>query len=107
MKSFMISVMASAMLLVGCQSYDRVASYMKDPVVSDVKVGMTHDQVKSIAGKPLNEVRLVNAQGSCQNYAVAVHDGKSQAYFVSFDQHGRVMNKGFQSCNDYDQAHFS
>jgi hypothetical protein len=29
-------------------------------------------------------------------------DGKQQTYFVSYNDTGRVMNYGFQSCKDYD-----
>lgn len=38
-------------ILAGCTTYDRAASYVNEPVVSDVKVGMTKQQVRAIAGR--------------------------------------------------------
>ncbi|WP_351252182.1 osmotically-inducible lipoprotein OsmE, partial [Streptomyces sp. NPDC001851] len=63
-------------ILAGCTTYDRAASYVNEPVVSDVKVGMTKQQVRAIAGPPSTTATLVHAQGTCDTYAVAPRDGK-------------------------------
>ncbi len=102
-KKMLIIVATAVSVLAGCQTYDRAASYVKEPVVSDVKVGMTKAQVRAIAGPPSTEATLVHAKGTCQTYAVAPRDGKAQTYFVSFNDTGHVMNKGYQSCSDYDK----
>ncbi|WP_411704387.1 osmotically-inducible lipoprotein OsmE [Edaphovirga cremea] len=93
----------SISILSGCTAYDRASSYVAEPVVSDVKVGMTREQVRQIAGPPSTTATLVHAKGTCETYAVAPRDGKAQTYFVSFNETGHVMNKGFQSCAEYDQ----
>ncbi|MBU9810544.1 osmotically-inducible lipoprotein OsmE [Rahnella sp. C60] len=102
-KKMLLVVATAVSVLAGCQTYDRAASYVKEPVVSDVKVGMTKSQVRAIAGPPSTEATLIHAKGTCQTYAVAPRDGKAQTYFVSFNDTGHVMNKGYQSCSDYDK----
>ncbi|OMQ24660.1 osmotically-inducible lipoprotein OsmE [Serratia oryzae] len=97
-----VSIAAAFSVLAGCTAYDRAASYVKEPVVSDVKVGMTRQQVRAIAGPPSTSATLIHAKGTCDTYAVAPHDGKAQTYFVSFNEMGHVMNKGYQSCSEYD-----
>ncbi|CAI0713523.1 DNA-binding transcriptional activator OsmE [Serratia quinivorans] len=97
-----ICTAATFTLLAGCTAYDRAASYVQEPVVSDVKVGMTKQQVRAIAGPPSTTATLVHAQGTCDTYAVAPRDGKVQTYFVSYSDTGHVMNKGYQTCSDYD-----
>jgi len=105
MKSKLITMVAGGALLAvlsGCTAYDRAASYVTSPVVSDVKVGMTKEQVRAIAGAPSTDATLIHAKGTCQTYAVAPRDGKVQTYFVSYNEAGKVMNKGYQTCSDYD-----
>ncbi|QCR36501.1 osmotically-inducible lipoprotein OsmE [Nissabacter sp. SGAir0207] len=102
-KTLLMAAMGAVTLLSGCTAYDRAASYVDEPVVSDVKVGMTRAQVRAIAGPPSTDATLVHAKGTCSTYAVKPRDGKAQTYFVSFDETGHVMNKGYQSCSDYDK----
>lgn len=104
MKKLVLAVctVAAFSVLAGCTAYDRAASYVKEPVVSDVKVGMTKQQVRAIAGQPSTSVTLIHAKGTCDTYAVAPRDGKVQTYFVSYNDTGHVMNKGYQSCSEYD-----
>ncbi len=97
-----VSTAAAFSLLAGCTAYDRATSYVKEPVVSDVKVGMTKQQVRAIAGPPSTSATLIHANGTCDTYAVAPRDGKAQTYFVSYNDTGHVMNKGYQSCAEYD-----
>lgn len=93
---------AAALTLSGCTTYDRAESYVTKPVVKDVKKGMTRDQVRQIAGTPSTEITMVHARGTCQTYVLGQRDGKAQTYFVSYNDTGRVMNYGFQSCAEYD-----
>ncbi|MFS2223702.1 osmotically-inducible lipoprotein OsmE [Pantoea sp. B65] len=89
-------------VLSGCTAYDRAESYVTKPVVQDVKKGMTREQVRQVAGAPSTEITMVHARGTCQTYVLGQRDGKVQTYFVSYNDTGRVMNYGFQSCKDYD-----
>lgn len=93
---------AGAVLLAGCSAYNRAESSFTEPVVKSVKTGQTKQQVVQIAGAPASEVRLKNARGVCSNYLLKNRDGTAQNYFVSFDETGHVLNKGFQSCEAYD-----
>lgn len=93
---------AGAILLSGCSAYNRAESTLTDPVVKNVKTGQTRQQVLQVAGTPASDVRLKNARGTCFNYLLKNRDGTAQNYFVSFDERGLVINKGFQSCEAYD-----
>ncbi|WP_315707458.1 osmotically-inducible lipoprotein OsmE [Brenneria uluponensis] len=95
-------IAAGAVMLSGCTAYNRAENYLTKPVVRDVNKGMTRQQVNQIAGSPSTTVTMVNARGTCDTYILGTHDGKVQHYFVSFDETGHVMNKGFQSCQEYD-----
>ena len=55
-------------LLAGCTAYDRTADQFTQPVVKDVKKGMSRTQVQQIAGKPSSEVSMIHARGTCQTY---------------------------------------
>ncbi|CPR20439.1 Osmotically inducible lipoprotein E precursor [Brenneria goodwinii] len=72
--------------------------------MKDVKTGMTKQQVLQIAGPGSTEVRMRNARGTCSNYLLKNRDGTAQSYFVSYDETGHVLNKGFQSCEAYDTS---
>ncbi len=89
-------------LLSGCSTWDRAESYVTKPVVQDVKKGMTRQQVHDVAGAPATEITMVHARGTCETYVLKERDGKLQTYFVSYNDTGRVMNYGFQSCKEYD-----
>ncbi|MCV9877282.1 osmotically-inducible lipoprotein OsmE [Brenneria izbisi] len=95
-------VAAGAVFLSGCSAYNKAESYVNEPVVKDVKVGMTKQQVHQIAGSGSTERRMVNATGTCSDYVLKNRDGTAQSYFVSYDETGYVRNKGFQSCQAYD-----
>ncbi|NIG17589.1 osmotically-inducible lipoprotein OsmE [Pantoea sp. Al-1710] len=97
-----IAAAVTLVALSGCTTYDKAESYVTKPVVKDVKKGMTRDQVRQIAGAPSTEITMVHARGTCQTYILGERDGKAQTYFVSYNDVGRVMNYGFQSCKDYD-----
>jgi osmotically inducible lipoprotein OsmE len=100
-----LGCIAAAMTLAalsGCTTYDRAESYVTKPVVKDVKKGMTREQVRQIAGPASTEVTMAHARGTCQTYVIGERDGKMQTYFVSYNDTGRVMNYGFQSCKEYD-----
>ncbi|MBW1251611.1 osmotically-inducible lipoprotein OsmE [Pantoea allii] len=88
--------------LSGCTTYDRAESFVTKPVVKDVKKGMTREQVRQIAGPAATEITMVHARGTCQSYVIGEREGKPQTYFVSYNDTGRVMNYGFQSCAEYD-----
>lgn len=98
----LFSAVAAVTLLASCTAYDRTADQFTQPVVKDVKKGMTRAQVRQLAGKPSSEVRMIYAHGTCQNYILRHKDGQVETYFVSLDDTGHVMNSGYQSCAEYD-----
>ncbi|QUG75419.1 osmotically-inducible lipoprotein OsmE [Erwinia sp. E602] len=98
----LIGAAVTLAVLSGCTAYDRAESYVTKPVVQDVKKGMTRAQVRDLAGPPATEITMVHARGTCQTYVLKERDGKTQTYFVSYNDTGRVMNYGFQSCKEYD-----
>ncbi|MEH2921154.1 osmotically-inducible lipoprotein OsmE [Samsonia erythrinae] len=100
-KLLLCMAVTSAVLLAGCSAYNKAESYVNEPVVKDVKVGMTKQQVHQIAGGG-TERPLVNAKGTCSDYLLKNRDGTAQNYFVSYNETGHVLNKGFQSCQAYD-----
>lgn len=93
---------AALTILAGCTAYDRTTDQFTQPVVKDVKKGMSRDQVAQIAGKPASEVTMIHARGTCQTYILGQRDGKQETYFVALDQTGHVINSGYQTCAEYD-----
>lgn len=93
---------AIATLLAGCTAYDRTKDLVTEPVVKDVKKGMTRAQVLEIAGKPSSEVSMIHAKGTCQTYILGKRNNNIETYFVALDDTGHVMNSGYQSCAEYD-----
>ncbi|MEO3988925.1 osmotically-inducible lipoprotein OsmE [Pseudocitrobacter cyperus] len=89
-------------MLAGCTTYDRTKDQFTQPVVKDVKKGMSRSQVAQIAGKPSSEITMVHARGTCQTYILGQRDGKTETYFVALDDTGHVMNSGYQTCAEYD-----
>lgn len=97
-----ISAAAAISFFSGCTAYDRADGYLNKPVVSDVKKGMTKEQARAISGVPATSSTMINARGTCDSYVLGNRDGKPIDYFVSYDETGKVLNKGFQSCQEYD-----
>ena len=62
------------------------------PVVKDVKKGMSRAQVAQIAGKPSSEVSMIHARGTCQTYILGQRDGKAETYFVALDDTGTCQS---------------
>jgi len=98
----MLGAAAVMTLLAGCTAYDRTADQFKEPVVKDVKKGMSRAQVQQLAGKPSSEVTMTHARGTCQTYILGQRDGKTETYFVALDDTGHVINSGYQTCAEYD-----
>ncbi|MBJ3815593.1 osmotically-inducible lipoprotein OsmE [Shimwellia pseudoproteus] len=93
---------AALAMLAGCTAYDRTADQFTQPVVKDVKKGMTRAQVAQIAGKPSSEITMIHARGTCQTYILGQRNGKVETYFVALNDTGHVMNTGYQTCAEYD-----
>jgi len=98
----MLGAAAVMTLLAGCTAYDSTADQVKEPVVKDVKKGMSRAQVQQLAGKPSSEVTMIHARGTCQTYILGQRDGKTETYFVALDDTGHVINSGYQTCAEYD-----
>lgn len=98
----MVAVVGSV-LLSGCNTYKRAESYLTEPVVKNVKKGMSRQQVHNIAGHPATSINMTFARGSCETYVIGeAADKKPLTYFVSYTEGGHVLNYGFQSCAEYD-----
>lgn len=97
-----LSAAAVMTMLAGCTAYDRTKDQFVEPVVKDVKKGMSRAQVAQIAGKPSSEVSMIHARGTCQTYILGQRDGKAETYFVALDDTGHVINSGYQTCAEYD-----
>lgn len=57
-----LSAAAVMTMLAGCTAYDRTKDQFVEPVVKDVKKGMSRAQVAQIAGKPSSEVSMIHAR---------------------------------------------
>lgn len=73
-----LSAAAVMTMLAGCTAYDRTKDQFVEPVVKDVKKGMSRAQVAQIAGKPSSEVSMIHARGTCQTYILGQRDGKAK-----------------------------
>lgn len=103
-KKFTALIASAALLslLAGCTAYDRTKDLVTEPVVKDVKKGMSRSQVMQLAGKPVSEVTMSHAKGTCQTYILGERNGKVDTYFVALNDTGHVMNSGYQTCAEYD-----
>ncbi len=98
----LLGAAAALAMLAGCTAYDRTTDQFTQPVVKDVKKGMSRSQVMQVAGKPSSEVSMIHARGTCQTYILGQRDGKAETYFVALDDTGHVINSGYQTCAEYD-----
>lgn len=99
----LLAASVTLLALSGCTTYHQATSYFTQPVVKDVKKGMTHDQVHAIAGIPATQINLTFARGTCETYIIGKGSkGAPLTYFVSYGDNQRVLNYGFQSCKEYD-----
>lgn len=97
-----LSAAAVLAMLAGCTAYDRTKDQFSEPVVKDVKKGMSREQVRQIAGNPSTEINMIHARGTCQTYVLGQRNGKAETYFVALDETGHVLNSGYQTCAEYD-----
>ncbi|MCQ4271566.1 osmotically-inducible lipoprotein OsmE [Pseudomonas kuykendallii] len=74
-------------------------TYRHEPLVEQVKIGMTKEQALALGGPASSEMGRTVYPGSCNNY-VLNHDGKEQPYYVAFDANDRVQDKGFLTCKE-------
>lgn len=75
-------------------------TYRHEPLVEKVEDGMTKEQVLTIGGPPSTEIQRTVHPGTCNNY-VLNKEGHQQAYYVSFNDAGRVDSKGFMTCEQW------
>lgn len=75
-------------------------TYSHEPLVDQVKDGMSKQQVLNIGGTPSSVLKRNDTQGSCNNYVLS-HDGHQQLYYVNFDRQGHVDSKGFMTCEQH------
>ncbi|MCF7531852.1 osmotically-inducible lipoprotein OsmE [Pseudomonas petrae] len=101
-----LAVVISMAALAGCASTTLpnpvdYATYRNEPLVKQVEEGMTKEQVLTIGGTPSTAIQRRAHPGTCNNY-VLNREGHQQAYYVTFDNNGRVNSKGFMTCEQRD-----
>ncbi len=72
-------------------------TYRGEPLVKDVKHGMSQERVLALGGEPSSVTPRTARPGLCQEY-VLYHDGHETPYYVTFDSSGHVDGKGFLTC---------
>lgn len=104
------SLLALLMLasLAGCASNTKVqnpvnyVTFRDAPLVHDVDKGMSKEQVLRIGGTPSSTQKRAKGLGSCNSY-ILNKDGQQQAYYISFDNTGKVDGKGFMTCSELER----
>ncbi|WP_043307775.1 osmotically-inducible lipoprotein OsmE [Pseudomonas sp. ML96] len=103
MNKHTLAVLALAGVVGGCSTMENpvdYATYAEQPLVQQVRDGMTKDEVLTIGGPPSSEVQNTVTAGTCNNY-ILNEEGKEQPYYVTFDANGRVEGKGFMTCEQH------
>ncbi|UVJ45896.1 osmotically-inducible lipoprotein OsmE [Pseudomonas sp. LS1212] len=77
-------------------------AYRDQPLVAQVKKGMSKQQVLRIGGQPLAEVARTQAPGSCFDYRLS-QASQQQPYHVSFDVADSVDHQGFKTCDQWSE----
>lgn len=77
--------------------------YHDQPLVAQVKKGMSKQQVLDIGGQPVSVSKRSVNPGSCLDY-LFTKDGKQQPYHVSLDAADKVDHKGFLDCAGREHA---
>lgn len=93
-------------LLSACSSHvqnpvDRV-TFRDQPLVKDVRKGMSEEQVLTLGGKPSSSMTRTVNPGLCHDYILS-HNGEKQPYYVSLDSTGHVDGKGFLTCKQMEE----
>ncbi len=89
-------------ILTGCSTPPKQI-YRDQPLVAQVKKGMSKQQVLDIGGQPVSVSKRSVNPGTCLDY-LFTKDGQQQPYHVSLDAAGKVDHKGFVSCAGREQA---
>jgi len=98
-----LAALAVAAATAGCSTMENpvdYATYRDEPLVQNVRDGMTKEEVLTIGGPPSAEVQNTVTAGTCNNYILNV-DGNEQPYYVTFDANARVEGKGFMTCEQH------
>ncbi|MCY1280839.1 hypothetical protein D9M68_342360 [compost metagenome] len=77
-------------------------TYRDEPLVAQVRQGMSIEQVRRIGGAPLATTARRASPGSCDDYRLA----GAQPYHVAFDADGRVARTGFIDCAAFERADY-
>jgi osmotically inducible lipoprotein OsmE len=101
-----LALAAGIVMLAGCayrpsNPVDYV-TYRHEPLVEQVKTGMSKQQALTLGGPPSSEMQRTTAAGTCNNYVLS-KDGKEQAYYISFNASDVVDGKGFMTCQQMER----
>lgn len=98
----LLTTLAVLAVLTGCSPPPKQI-YQDQPLVAQVKKGMSKQQVIDIGGPPLSVSKRSVNPGSCLDYRFT-KDGQQQAYHVSLDAADKVDHKGFVNCAGREHA---
>jgi osmotically inducible lipoprotein OsmE len=98
----LLTTLAILAVLTGCSTPPKQI-YRDQPLVVQVKKGMSKQQVLDIGGQPVSVSKRSINPGSCLDY-LFTKDGRQQAYHVSLDAADKVDHKGFVNCAGREHA---
>ena len=98
----LLATLAVLAVLTGCTTPLKQI-YRDQPLVAQIKKGMSKQQVLDIGGQPVSVSKRSVNPGSCLDY-LFTKDGQQQAYHVSLDASNKVDHKGFVDCAGRERA---
>ncbi|MBM7062260.1 osmotically-inducible lipoprotein OsmE [Pseudomonas sp. UL073] len=81
------------------------STYQNEPLVAQVRPGMSREQVHQLGGAPLASVPRKIAAGTCDDYQLG-RSGAATTYYVAYDASGKVQSTGFTNCNGFEHAEY-
>lgn len=99
----LLATLAVLAVLTGCTTTPLKQIYRDQPLVAQVKKGMSKQQVLDIGGQPVSVSKRSVNPGSCLDY-LFTRNRQQQPYHVSLDAADKVDHKGFLNCAGREHA---
>jgi osmotically inducible lipoprotein OsmE len=99
-----LAVLAILAVLTGCTAPSQKQVYRDQPLVAQIRPGMSKQQVLDIGGQPLAVSKRTIYPGSCLDYLFSKSGQQQQTYHVSLNAADQVDHKGFLSCAGRERA---
>ncbi len=98
-----LGVTVALTLLAGCTAYDRTKDQFTQPVVKDVKKGMSRQQSECRSPANLQRKSPWSMPAAPARPISSVNEMvKLKPTLWPLDETGHVMNSGYQTCAEYD-----